>query len=240
MTRRINMWSGPRNVSTAMMYAWRQRSDTAVWDEPMYGHYLAHTGVHHPGREAILEAVPTDREEILEAMLRSPSPQPVWFFKNMAHHLVGFGLDIVDELDNFLLTRDPREMLPSLAAGLGRVPVMTDTGFDIQMAIVERLEAKGLTPIVVDSRELLTNPRTVLSQLCGRLGLAFEEAMLAWPPGPKPEDGVWADDWYGRLHETTGFVPYRPKTEAFPEELEPIYAECRPHYERLYRLALRA
>ncbi len=240
MTRRINMWSGPRNVSTAMMYSWRQRSDTAVWDEPMYGHYLARTGIDHPGRETILEAVLTDREEILEAMLRRPTPRPVWFFKNMAHHLAGFDLDVVDQLDNFLLTRDPREMLPSLAAGLGRAPVMADTGFDIQVAIVDRLETGGIDPIVVDSRELLTDPRSVLSQLCVRLGLPFEEAMLSWPPGPKPEDGVWAPDWYGRLHETTGFLPYRPKTAPFPEELEPIYAECRPHYDRLYELAVRA
>lgn len=238
--RRINMWSGPRNVSTAMMYSWRERSDTAVWDEPMYGHYLSVTGVDHPGREAILGAVLTDREAVLEAMLEDPCPRPVWFFKNMAHHLVGFDLGVVDHLDNFLLTRDPREMLPSLALGLGRTPVMADTGFDAQVAIVERLEVTGRDPIVVDSRQLLTDPRSVLSQLCARLDLPFEEAMLSWPPGPKPEDGVWAADWYGRLHETTGFVPYRPKSDPFPQELEGVYAECAPHYERLSHLAIRA
>jgi hypothetical protein len=238
--RRINMWSGPRNVSSAMMYSWRQRSDTAVWDEPMYGHYLAVTGIDHPGRDAITAAVPTDRGEILDAMLRHPCPRPVWFFKNMAHHLVGFDIEVIDGLDNFLLTRDPREMLPSLATGLGRVPVIEDTGYDRQVAIVDRLIATDRVPIVVESRELLTDPPAVLSRLCGALGLEFQPAMLSWPPGPKPEDGVWAADWYQRLHKTTGFVPYRPKTDRFPSELEPIYRECLPHYELLVSYALRA
>jgi hypothetical protein len=227
------MWSGPRNVSTAMMYAWRQRPDTSVWDEPMYGHYLKHTGIDHALRKEILAAVPTDRDEVIDLMLHRPCPTGVWFYKNMAHHLVGFDMRVVDDLECFLLTRDPRDMLPSLALGLGRVPTMADTGFDVQVAIVERLLAKGREPPVVDSRALLTDPRSVLHRLCRRLQLPFEEAMMSWPPGPKPEDGIWAPHWYGALHRTTGFGPYRPKIDPFPEELEPVYAECAPLYERL-------
>lgn len=238
--RLINMWSGPRNVSTAMMYSWRQRSDTTVWDEPMYGHYLVVTGIDHPDRERILSAVPTAADEIIAEMLHGDCPRPVRFFKNMAHHLVGFDLSIVDQLDNFLLTRDPRDMLPSLAKGLGRAPVMSDTGFDIQVEIVERQLAAGTTPIVVDSRTLLDHPRPVLNALCTRLGLPFEEAMLTWPAGPKPEDGVWGEHWYGRLHETTGFEPYQPKHEPFPANLEPLYEACRPLYDRLTEFAINA
>lgn len=232
------MWSGPRNVSTAMMYAWRQRSDTTVWDEPMYGHYLAHTGVEHAVKEEILAAVPTGREEIIDLILHRPCPTPVWFYKNMAHHLVGFEMATVDELDGFLLTRGPREMLPSLAIGLGRKPEMSDTGFDLQVAILDRWLAAGRKPIVVDSRALLTDPRRVLTALCERLGLPFEEAMLSWPAGPKPEDGVWAAHWYASAHASTGFAPYRPKADPFPADLAQIYAECAPLYERLLEHAI--
>jgi hypothetical protein len=234
------MWSGPRNLSTAMMYAWRQRPDTTVWDEPMYGHYLVVTGVDHPDRDLILQHLPTDRDEIVDAMLHGDCPTPVWFFKNMAHHLVGFDLEIIDGLENFLLTRDPRDMLPSLAKGFGYLPVLRDTGFATQVEIVERIERSGRRPVVVDSGELLRNPPMVLRRLCDRIDLPFFEDMLSWPPGPKPEDGVWGSHWYARLHQTTGFEPYRPKDEPFPEELEPLYEECLPLYERLTEHVIRA
>ena len=113
--RIINMWSGPRNLSTAMMYSWRQRTDTTVWDEPMYGHFLAVSGIDHPGRDDILAATLTERDAVLAEMLRPDSATPIRFFKNMAHHLVGFDISVVDDMENFLLTRNPRDMLPSLA-----------------------------------------------------------------------------------------------------------------------------
>ena len=238
--RRINMWSGPRNASTAMMYAWRQRSDTTVWDEPMYGHYLVETGINHPDRHLILDSVLTDHDETFYAMADAPCPSPVRFYKSMAHHLVGFDWSIVDRLENFLLTRDPREQLPSLAGGLGRIPTMRDTGFSVQVDLVERMLAAGQTPIVVDSRELLTDPRSVLSQLCERLDLRFEEAMLSWAPGPKPEDGVWGRHWYKSVHASNGFAPYRPKADPLSPDLEEIYATCAPLYRRLTKFAIRA
>ena len=238
MTRLINMWSGPRNVSTAMMYAWRERPDTTVWDEPMYGHYLVVTGVDHPGRDQILDDVLTGADEILEEMRFGEVVTPVRFFKNMAHHLVGFEPSVVDYFDNFLLTRDPRDMLPSLADGLGRIPEMRDTGFTFQVDIVERDLARGRTPIVVDARTLLDDPGRVLAELCSRLDLEWDPVMLSWSAGPKPEDGIWAPHWYARLHTTTGFEPYAAKTEPFPEELEALHAECAPLYERLTEYAI--
>ncbi len=238
MTRLINMWSGPRNVSTAMMYSWRERGDTSVWDEPMYGHYLVVTGVDHPGRDEILAHVLTDADEILAEMEFGIVPTPIRFFKNMAHHLIGFDPAVVDRFDNFLLTRDPRDMLPSLAKGLGRAPVMRDTGFDVQVEIVERDLARGRTPIVVDSRTLLDHPQSVLTRLCERLEIPWDPAMLAWDSGPKPEDGIWGPHWYDRLHQTTGFEPYAPKTDPFPEDLEELYAACAPLYRRLTEYAI--
>ena len=240
MTRLINMLAGPRNVSTAMLYSWNQRADTTVWDEPMYGHYLVATGVDHPGRTEILAAVPTDAGEILAEMRFGRVATPVRFFKNMAHHLIGFDPAVVEHFDNFLLTRDPRDMLPSLANGLHRVPTLRDTGFTYQVDIVERDLANGRRPIVVDSRTLLDHPEPVLMELCRRLDLAWDPAMLSWPAGAKPVDGVWAEHWYGRLHTTTGFEPYAPKTEPFPPALKPLYEQCRPLYERLAEYTIRA
>jgi hypothetical protein len=236
--RRINMWSGPRNVSTAMMYSWRQRSDTAVWDEPMYGHYLAHTGLDHPERDLILASVPTHAAEIMRRMADDPCPAPVWFFKNMAHHLAGFDWSIVDRVEGFLLTRDPRDQLPSLAAGLGRVPDMQDAAYEIQVRIVDRLLAAGKRPIVVDSKELLDDPSGILEALCRAVELPFEEAMLSWPAGPKPEDGVWASHWYTAVHATTGFGPYRAKRQSLPAELRAMHERCVPLYARLREFAV--
>ena len=156
--RRINMWSGPRNVSTAMMYSWRQRADTTVWDEPMYGHYLVVTGVDHPGRDQHprRRADRCRRDHHHDA--RGRLPDPGLLLQEHGPPLVGFDLATFDGLDSFLLVRDPRDMLPSLAKGLGRAPVMSDTGFDIQVEIVDRQLANGATPIVVDSRSLLADP----------------------------------------------------------------------------------
>ena len=234
------MWSGPRNVSTAMMYAWRQRSDTAVWDEPMYGHYLVETGIDHPDRDLVLASVPSDAGDIFYRMTEAPCPAPVYFFKNMAHHLVGFDWSVGDHLNNFLLTRNPREQLRSLARGLGRVPTMQDAAYDVQVRLVDHMVEARQAPIVVDSRELLLDPRSVLTQLCARLGIPFEEAMLEWPAGPKPEDGVWGHHWYERVHRSTGFDPYRAGSEQIPAELVEIYEQCAPLYERLIEFAIRA
>jgi len=236
--RRISMWAGPRNVSTAMMYSWRQRSDTTVWDEPLYGHYLTITGADHPGRADILATVPTDADVIVAGMLHGPCPRPVGFSKNMAHHLIGIDIGIIDQLDNFILTRDPRDMLPSLMKGLGRLPTLPDTAYDTQVEIVRRIVNSGRKPIVVDARMLLDDPRAMLVELCRRLRVPFEEAMLSWPRGPKPEDGVWAPHWYGRLHQTTGFEPYAPRTTPLPAVLRDLHRETRPRYEQLLEHAL--
>ena len=233
------MWSGPRNISTALMYAFRQRSDTDVFDEPLYGHYLTVTGFDHPGRDEILAAMEADGGRVVADVLLADCGRPVRFYKNMAHHLVGLDLGFLDGLTNVLLTRNPAEMLVSLTRELPEAGI-DETGLPQQVMLLDRILASGVTPIVLDATEVLRNPVAVLTDLCARVGIGFEPAMLAWPAGPKPEDGVWAPHWYGNVHRSTGFAPYRPKTEPFPGHLEALLAECRPLYDRLAGYAIRA
>ena len=239
MTVRISMWSGPRNVSTALMYSFRQRPDTRVVDEPLYGHYLRVTGSPHPGDAAVLAAMETDGERVVTECLLGRHDRPVLFVKNMAHHLVDLDRGFLAHLTNALLIRDPREMLPSLARRLPD-PTLRDTGLDRQVELLEHELARGHQPVVLDARELLLDPASVLRRACHRLGLPFTERMLSWPPGPKPEDGVWAPHWYDSVHASTGFAPHTPEREPFPQRLTPLLEICTPLYERLAGYAITA
>ncbi len=237
--KRICLWSGPRNVSTALMYAFAQRTDTRVVDEPLYAHYLRVSGARHPGRDVVLAGQDNDGERVVRTVILGPCDRPVLFVKNMAHHLVALDTGFLDETLNVLLTRDPREMLPSLIHQIPN-PTLDDTGLRRQCALLDELEARGQVVPVLDAREVLLDPASVLQQLCPQLGLAFDPGMLAWPAEARSEDGVWAPFWYHNIHRSTGFQPYRPKTEPFPPFLEPLLAECRPYYDRLYGRAIRA
>ncbi|MCH7664494.1 MAG: sulfotransferase family protein [Acidobacteria bacterium] len=221
------------------MYSFAQRADTLVIDEPLYGHYLRVSGVRHPGREEVLAAVDTDGERVVREVILGPSERPVLFMKHMAHHLVSLGRKFLQETVNVLLIRDPREVLASLVHQLPN-PSLADTGVAMQSELLEQLESRGRPPVVLDSRELLLDPSKVLAALCETIGIDFDSAMLSWHRGARPEDGVWAPHWYESVHRSTGFAPYRPKTEPFAEHLLPLLAECRPHYDRLYERAIRA
>lgn len=238
-SHRIVLWSAPRTVSTAIMYAFAQRADTRVVDEPLYGHYLLRTGAQHPGREDILAAMDTNGERVVEEAILGPCDRKVLFVKNMGHHLLELNWDFLLETIAVMLIRDPVEMLPSLINQVPE-PTLSDTAYKRQHEIFTFVQEHGRTPCVVDSRQLLLNPRGVLEQLCSAVGIPFDECMLSWPVGARPEDGVWAPHWYHTLHETTGFAPYRPKTAPFPALLRPLLEECRPYYDFLYGHALRA
>jgi hypothetical protein len=237
MTLRIQLWSGPRNVSTALMYAFAQRSDTSVVDEPLYAHYLRVSGAEHPGGADVLRAQNQDGEAVVRDVLMAPSPTPVRFFKQMAHHLVELERGFLARCANVILTRDPVEMLPSLVNQIPE-PTLRDTGYAVQTELLDELLALGQAPPVLDAAQLLAGPRAVLEQLCALLGLAFDPAMLTWPAGPRPFDGVWAPHWYHNVHRSTGFEPLAPKSAPFPERLKPLLAECEPHYARLAARAL--
>lgn len=243
-TLRLCVWSGPRNVSTALMYSFAQRADTRAVDEPLYAHYLRVSGAQHPGREEVLASQDPNGERVAREEVLGACDRPVAFFKMMAHHLVELDLDtwqrtLLERVTNVLLVRDPRAMLISLAKVLG-TPQLKDTGLGAQVEILERLERKGIDVPVLDAREVLLDPRGVLGELCERVGIAFDERMLSWPAGPKPEDGVWAKHWYAQVHRSTGFEAWTERNASLPPELRSLHEQCHALYERLYAKAIRA
>jgi hypothetical protein len=229
---RIAMWSGPRTVSTALMRAWENRPDTVVTDEPLYAFYLDRTGIDHPGREEVIASQPTDWQVVLAGLTSAPLPPGVSisYAKHMTHHL----LPEVDRgalapLRHAHLIRDPRELLASYAR-VRTEPDLDDLGLRQQAEIFEAFGGP-----VVDSRDLLTDPKGILRALCQALDVPFDGGMLSWPPGPRDSDGVWAPYWYASVHASTGFAAYRPASKPLPARLEPLADRCLPYYQRLHQ-----
>ncbi|WP_034057758.1 sulfotransferase-like domain-containing protein [Lacinutrix jangbogonensis] len=238
-TKRICLWSGPRNISTTLMYSFAQRQDTKVFDEPLYAHYLSNTDAkeYHPGAQDILNSLEHDGNKVIEKMLTN-NEKPVFFFKNMTHHLLHLNRDFMNEVYNVILTRDPIEMLPSFDKVI-KNPSLDDVGYAKHTELLNYFEANNIKPIVLDSKQVLLNPKKVLTQLCAFIGIPFDENMLHWQAAARPEDGVWAKYWYTNIHKSTGYLPYKPKTKTFPEHLKPLLMECTPHYKKLLKYAIR-
>lgn len=235
----VCLWSGPRNVSTALMYAFRQHPEIRVIDEPLYAHYLHATGAIHPGGDEVLAAQNNDGHQVIRDVILGACDLPILFVKNMAHHLVDLDLSFLDCTRNIFLIRDPEQMLPSLINQIPN-PTLRDTGLKRQCDLLEDLLERGQQPVVLDSKELLLDPAGILKQLCAHLGFSFTEKMLTWKAGPIPEDGVWAKHWYHSVHTSTTFMEYREKEDPFPDFLEPLLNECKPYYDALYDRALKA
>jgi Sulfotransferase domain len=238
---RIAMWSGPRNISTAMMRAWGNRDDATVIDEPFYAVYLQATGIRHPGAEEVIATGETDWRKVI-AHLTGPVPdgKRIFFQKQMTHHL----LPEVDRewlglLTNCFLIRDPREVISSYVKKRDE-PALEDLGFVQQMEIFDFVLAQtNRVPPVVDAKDVLQNPEQTLRRLCAAVGVKFNESMLSWPPGLRDTDGIWAKHWYGEVAKTTSFQPYRATHSEVPERLYDIYQRCRECYGRLYAYRLR-
>lgn len=229
---RINVWSSPRNLSTALMYSWRERADTTVVDEPIYAHYLRLTGRRHPGDGDVLAAQDNDGAAVVRDVMLGDYDTPVVFFKQMAKHLIGLDRSFLGQFRNVLLTRDPHDMLTSLQVQLPDATV-ADTGFVELVEILDWVVAADQQPIVIETSQLLASPEAVLAELCRRLGIDFDPAMLSWPAGPKPEDGVWAPHWYSAVHASTGWKAAARKNVELAANLRPLLAEIEPLHARL-------
>lgn len=241
---RIAMWSGPRNISTAMMRSFGNRPDTAVIDEPFYAAYLKASGAQHPLREESLAAQPTDWREVVGTILGPvPGGCPIFYQKHMTHHMLPeFGRDWIEQCRNAFLIRAPEDVLASYAEKRSEV-ALEDIGFVQQREVFER-EADRLchAPPVIDAADVLAAPGEVLSALCYALDIPFTDRMLHWPAGRRETDGAWAPAWYDAVEQSTGFASPKPRVrlEDLRDDLKPIAVAARPHYERLarYRLAI--
>ena len=237
---RIAMWSGPRNISTALMRAFENREDCVVSDEPFYAAYLAATGLSHPMRDEVIASQPTNPRIVAQAML-GPLPQArqVWYQKHMSHHMLpGFDLDWIDAVTNVFLIRPPAAVLASYTQKRHEV-TLAEIGLPQQVEIFDRVAQRlGRAPPVIVANDVLANPRGMLGMLCKATSIAFNERMLAWPAGRRASDGVWAPAWYDKVEQSTRFGPPRPETGA--EQLAPhlraiaeagamLYARLAPH-----------
>ncbi|HEY1722337.1 MAG TPA: hypothetical protein VGG27_13930 [Magnetospirillaceae bacterium] len=239
---RIAMWSGPRNISTAMMRAFENRPDTAVLDEPFYAAYLAKTGLDHPMRAEVLASQPTDPAAVVASLLGPPPDgRSVFYQKHMTHHMLpSFDRDWIARCRNAFLIRAPEDVLASYTEKRADV-TLADVGFVQQRELFElECDRLGKAPPVIESRAVLADPRGTLSVLCASLGIAFSERMLSWPAGRRASDGVWAPAWYDAVERSTGFAPPRAHAERAPlrDDLRAIADAARPHYERLAGFAL--
>jgi hypothetical protein len=235
---RIAMWSGPRNISTAMMRAWGNRPDTVVIDEPLYAYFLERTGKDHPMAAEVVAQGETDWRKIAAQLTKQPIPagKRIFFQKQMTHHLLP-EIDrawIVD-LTNCFLIRDPREVILSYIKK-NPDPALEDLGFVQQCEIFDfvRQRTKS-TPPVVDAKDVLENPERTLRALCGAIGVEFDKAMLSWAPGLRDTDGIWAKHWYDAVACSTSFEPYKPRTGIIPDSLRAIYEQCQTCYEQLHQ-----
>lgn len=231
------MWSGPRNISTAMMRAWENRADTVVVDEPFYAAFLARTGLDHPAREEVIASQPTEPDEVVGALLAPlPGGVTVHYAKHMTHHLApGQDLGWAREVRNVLLIRDPAEVVASYVKSREACEP-DDIGLLQQVRLLDILEDE---PPVIDAADFLRDPEAHLRWLCDWLGIEFTDRMLHWPAGPRDSDGVWAPHWYDAVWASTGFAPYRPRDIDLDEHDAAVAHACRPAFDRLWELRLR-
>ncbi|SFL78745.1 sulfotransferase family protein [Shimia aestuarii] len=231
---KIAMWSGPRNLSTAMMYSFGNRPDCAVVDEPFYAAYLKLTGIDHPMRDEILASQSQDPEEVAAALSGSnPAEKPHFYQKHMTQHMVpGVPRDWMREAVNVFLIRHPARVIASYAAKREN-PTLTDIGFPQQAELFDLVTSWGQTPLVIDSHDIRENPEQMLKKLCDAIELDFLPAMLNWPKGGHKDDGVWASHWYGAVWNSTGFAGAEGPLPEVPKHLQPVLNDAMPIYEKL-------
>lgn len=227
---RLHLISGPRNISTALMYSFGNRPDTAIVDEPFYAAYLdSHPHLDHPGKEEVLNSQSTKFEDVLRDVIYADYTEEHVFFKNMAHHLDGRDLSWISDMNNILLIRSPRRMISSFARVI-RNPSMLDIGLQLEFEIMNYMLENDCSFVVIDSEELLKDPCEYLEAVCSALDINFMDEMLNWKPGPRKEDGVWAKYWYSNVHKTSSFNAKPLSAVEIPGHLEGLLEEAEGYY----------
>ena len=235
------MWSGPRNISTAMMRAWENRLDTFVVDEPFYAHYLSKNRVEHPGREEVLLNGEIDSYKVSQGLVKDISnSHKVYYQKHMTHHLLdSVNRDWMKGVINCFLIRNPKDMIISYSKIHSDI-TRDLLGIEQQKEIFDYVQNfTGEVPPVIDSKDVLLDPRGVLTKFCNRIGIDFSEKMLNWPKGSRDTDGIWGKYWYNNVINSTGFNPYTLKNSEVPDEYKSIYKESLKLYEDLHYLRIR-
>ena len=241
---RIAMWSGPRNISTAMMRAWENRQDTVVVDEPLYGPYLFQTGKKHVAHQEIMQVQGIDWQPIVEYLTQqAPSDATIktkiFYQKHMSHHLTeDIELDFVDQLSNAFLIRHPNDVLSSY---LHKHPHATpeDLGYPQQVKLFNWIKQRtGITPPIFESKDILKDPAGMLKKLCNALNVPFDPTMLSWPKGYRESDGIWAEHWYNKVIESTGFSAYQPKENKLNKQEQSITDACLPYFKALQKFKI--
>lgn len=236
---KIAMWSGPRNLSTAMMYSFGARTDCAVVDEPFYAAYLAMTGLQHPMREEIMASQSQDPRQVATALAGSnPGARPFWYQKHMTQHMIpGVPRDWMREVRNVFLIRHPARVIASYGAKREN-PTLDDIGFWQQAELFEEVQSWGGDPVVIDSHDIRDDPAGMLEKLCDAIGVPWSPHMLSWPKGGHPDDGVWASHWYGAVWNSTGFAGPEEDLPNVPENLQPVLRDALPFYEKMKAVKL--
>ena len=232
---KIAMWSGPRNLSTAMMYAFAARGDCAVVDEPFYAAYLAATGLAHPMQQEVIASQSTEPLQVAADCIGPiPQGQSLFYQKHMTLHMIpGFPRDFMRDLTNVFLIRHPARVVASYAKKR-EGPTLADIGFQQQAQLFDQIaDQLGHAPLVIDSAEIRANPTRALSGLCAALGISFTEKMLHWPAGPKPYDGIWAPHWYNAVHRSTGFEDPEAALPDLAKHYADLVDQALPYYEKL-------
>ena len=229
----INLISGPRNLSTALMYSFAQLENTTVLDEPFYGFYLKNATLEneHPSQKEILQTMELKEEKVFES-INLLSEKKLVFVKGMAHHYLTDSPDFILNWENVILIRHPKKLIASFSKVI-HTPTLSDIGIKKASELFLFLKKNGKTPIVIDSDELLKNPETYMKKLCNLLNIPFSEKMLQWKKGGIPEDGIWAKHWYGNVHNSEGFAIQKSSSQPLPKHLEPLLKEAVPYYETL-------
>ena len=232
----IAMWSGPRNLSTALMRSFENRTDTIVIDEPFYAHFLKQTNLNHPGRDEIISTQDSNWNSIVKR-ITGPIPQnkSIWYQKHMAQHtLEGCDINWIKNLHNCILIRDPKYVIPSY----NKEHSLSDEkllGYSQQLDLIKMLEdEKGVTPPIFDATDILKSPEQALKKICLSVGISFSDKMLKWPRGKRKSDGVWAKYWYGNVENSSGFKPFQKKNIIIDKELIPLYNKCLEDYNIMY------